>query len=110
MIVNIKEKYNEAISSTTGLNDDETTTLLYKTPWVRILLEQRFEESHNNRLEVEVSLPEDCSCDQKDSSSTFDEFAKHINYLKTLREHGFELWYRWRWMYFKCIKNTPQNS
>jgi len=90
MPVNIKEKYKEAISSIAGL-DDELTTLLFKTPWVRILLEQHFEESETNRIEVEVSLPENCSCDQKDSSQTFDTFAEHINYLKKLREHGFDL-------------------
>jgi hypothetical protein len=90
MSVNIKKKYTEAISSTSGLSD-ESTTLLYKTPWVRILLEQHFEESDANRIEVEVSLPEDCSCDEKDASSTFDTFAEHINYLKKLREHGFDL-------------------
>jgi hypothetical protein len=91
MTLNIKEKYYEAISSTHDLKDDESSTLLFRTPWVRILLEQHFEESDVNRIEVEVSLPEDCSCDKKDSSLTFNKFAEHINYLQKLLEHGFDL-------------------
>ena len=87
MKVNLKDKYVEAISSEQELNDDETTTLLHKTSWVRILLEQ----GNTNRIEVEVSLPDDCSCDDKDSSLTFDTFAEHINYLQNLRKHGFDL-------------------
>ena len=90
MTTNLKEKFNEALSSEYGLTVDETTTLLYKTPWVRILLERQHEDE-SNRIEVEVSLPEDCSCGEKDSSSTFDTFAEHINYLQKLKEHGFEL-------------------
>ncbi len=91
MTINLKEKFNEAISSAHALNDDGTTTLLHKTPWVRILLEQHHDDGDTNRIEVEVSLPEDCSCDKTDSSLMFDEFADHINYLKKLREHGFDL-------------------
>lgn len=91
MTINLKEKYIEATSREQDLNDGETTTLIYKTSWVRILLEQHLEEDNTNRIEVEVSLPEDCSCDEKDSSKIFDEFTDHINYLQKLREHGFDL-------------------
>jgi hypothetical protein len=91
MSVNIKEKYKDAVASIPDSQNDEITTLLHKTPWVRILLEQRFDESDNNRIEVEVTVPDERTCDQKDRSTTFDEFDEHINYLKKLREHGFEL-------------------
>lgn len=90
MTINLKEQFNEAISSERGLNNDETATLLHKTSWVRILLEQHSNDD-SNRIEVEVSLPEDCSCDDKKASLTFDTFAEHINYLQKLREHGFRL-------------------
>ena len=90
MTINLKEKYFEATSSAHGM-DDETTTLLYKTLWVRILLEQHYEEGDANRIEVEVSLPEDCSCENRDASLMFDEFANHVNYLQKLKEHGFDL-------------------
>jgi hypothetical protein len=89
MIINLKEKFIEAISSE-HLNDDESTTLLHKTSWVRILLVQH-PDGGSNRIEVEVSLPDDCSCDDKNASLTFDTFTEHINYLQNLREHGFDL-------------------
>jgi len=91
MIFNIKEKYNEAVSSAHDLNEDETTTLLCKTSWVRILLEQHRDEYDTNHLEVEVFLPGKCIYDNKCSSLLFDELVKYINYLQNLREHGFDL-------------------
>jgi len=91
MTINLKDKYIKATSSEQDLIDDETTTLLYKTSWVRILLELSSEEGNTNRIEVEVSLPEDCSCDDKNSSLVFDEFTDHLNYLQKLREHGFDV-------------------
>jgi len=91
MTINLKEKFNEAISSAHDLNEDETTTLLYKTSWVRILLEQHRDEDETNHLGVEVSLSGNCTCDNKCSSLPFNEFVEYINYLKKLREHGFDL-------------------
>ena len=91
MTINLKEKYIEATSSTHDVNDDATTTLLFKTSWVRILLEHHHEEGDTNRIEVEVTLPENCIYDNKDSSLIFDEFTNHINYLQKLREHGFDV-------------------
>ena len=91
MPINLKRKFKEAVSSPHELKDDETTILLYKTPWVRILLEQHFEEDNTHCIEVEVSLPVNCSCDKSDHSVVFDEFAEHINYLQRLREHGFDI-------------------
>ena len=88
MFINLKEKFIEAISSAQDLKNEEKTTVLLTTPWVRILLEQ---ESEVISIEVEVTIPEDASCDKKDSSIIFDQFTEHINYLQKLRDQGFDL-------------------
>jgi len=90
MILKLKEKYIEASSNREGSKGDATTTLLYKNQWVRILLEQDIEETDLNRLEVEVSFPEEIISDESDSID-FDQFTEHIKYLQKLRNNGFEL-------------------
>jgi len=90
MTINLKEKYIEASSKRDFSNGEATTTLLYKNPWVRILLEQHIEDTDVNRLEVEVAFPEIASSN-KNNSIEFDQFTEHIKYLQSLRENGFEL-------------------
>ncbi|TFH06056.1 MAG: hypothetical protein E4H14_11565 [Candidatus Thorarchaeota archaeon] len=91
MIINLKEKYIEACSNSENLIGVSTTTLLYKTSWVRILLEQHIEGNDTNGLEVEVSFPEDDDSSKNDSSLLFDQFTEFIKYLQNLRDHGFNL-------------------
>jgi hypothetical protein len=90
MTTTLKERYIEAISKEHNLNDYETTTLLHKTSWVRILLEQHYEDEAVH-IEVEVSIPEGSSLVHTNEPLVFDAFAEHITYLQRLREHGFEL-------------------
>ena len=64
------------------------TTLIHRTPWVRILLEYDRQESESLFIEVEMSLPES-ACD--DSSELIDALSEHLGYLQKLRDVGFEL-------------------
>ncbi len=85
---NLKERFIEAMSTPANLDDEETTTLVYKNDWVRILLEQ---DNEKNSIEVEVSLPDDGGCETADSTAIFDKFTEHVNYLQNLKQYGFKL-------------------
>ncbi|MBY8998358.1 MAG: hypothetical protein KGD60_11560 [Candidatus Thorarchaeota archaeon] len=92
MIVDLKAKYNEAVSKQDEkLDSDDVTTLIYRTPWVRILLDRDSEENKVRSIEVEISLPETIETDKSDSSEIIDRLSEHLQYLQHLREYGFEL-------------------
>jgi hypothetical protein len=92
MTLNLKEKFNEA---TLLLKDktspDEVTTLMHRTPWVRILLEHDEQEGDAFFIEVEMSLPENHDSKDLDSSELIDQLSDHLQYLQKLRDVGFEL-------------------
>ena len=92
MIVDLKAKYNEAVSKQDEkLDSDDVTTLIYRTPWVRILLDRDSEENKVRSIEVEISLPETIETDKSDSSEIIDRLSEHLQYLQHLMEYGFEL-------------------
>lgn len=86
MNINLKEQFMRATSSS-----DELTTLLHRTPWVRILLDRDQPDENAFSIEVELSLPESSGCDVSDSSEVFDQLSIHLEYLRKLREFGFQL-------------------
>ncbi|OLS29135.1 MAG: hypothetical protein ThorAB25_17410 [Candidatus Thorarchaeota archaeon AB_25] len=88
----LKEKYNKAASFLKDKkSSDEVTTLIHRTPWVRILLEHDQQEGDSLFIEVEMSLPESAGMKESDSSEVIDRLTEHLQYLQTLREVGFEL-------------------
>ena len=94
MTLNLKEKFNEAASRIRAKTDpNDVSTLLYRTPWVRILLDSYEEEEEENSLviEVEMSFPEENGSSVLDSSEMIDRLFEHIQYLRKLGEVGFEL-------------------
>lgn len=92
MIVDLKAKYNEAVSKQDEkIDSDNVTTLIHRTPWVRILLDRDSEENKVRSIEVEISLPETIETDKSDSSEIIDRLSEHLQYLQHLREYGFEL-------------------
>ena len=92
MMVDLKAKFKEAISKQhENLDSDDVTTLIHRTPWVRILLDRDNEEKSACSIEVEISLPDTVGTDESDSSEIIDRLSKHLQYLQQLRELGFEL-------------------
>ena len=92
MIVDLKAKYNEAVSKQDEkIDSDNVTTLIHRTPWVRILLDRDSEENKVRSIEVEISLPETIETDKSDSSEIIDRLSEHLQYLQHLMEYGFEL-------------------
>jgi hypothetical protein len=90
--LNLKEKYNKAASFLKDKrSSDEVTTLIHRTPWVRILLEHDQQEGDSLSIEVEMSLPESAGMKESGSSDVIDRLTEHLQYLQTLREVGFEL-------------------
>jgi len=90
--VHLKEDYLRAetfLKSEKG--SDEVTTLIHRTPWVRILLEHDREEGDFFFIEVEMSIPESSGNDDVDPSEVIDKLSEHLRYLQQLRDHGFEL-------------------
>jgi len=92
MTLDLKEKYTKAV---TTLRDpsgsDEVTTLIHRTPWVRILLEHDQQESDSLFIEVEMSLPESAETGNADASELIVKLSEHLQYLQKLRSAGFEL-------------------
>jgi hypothetical protein len=90
--LSLKEKYNKAASllKDTG-GTEEVTTLIHRTPWVRILLEHDQQESDSLFIEVEMSLPDSAGTKRTDSSELIDRLSEHLLYLQKLRDAGFEL-------------------
>ncbi|MHA2424494.1 MAG: hypothetical protein ACXAEF_06885 [Candidatus Thorarchaeota archaeon] len=92
MTRSLKEKFIEAVSSlTTKSNTEEVTTLIHRTPWVRILLEHDQQGNNSLLLEVEMTFPEDANAKEFDPSELIDRLSEHLKYLQKLREVGFEL-------------------
>ena len=92
MTLELKEKYIKASSALReSEGSDEVTTLIHRTPWVRILLEHDEEESNSFFLEVEMSFPEGVGDSEKDSSELIDKLSEHLQYLQKLRDAGFHL-------------------
>ena len=91
-MVDLKAKFKEAISKQhENLDSDDVTTLIHRTPWVRILLDRDNEEKSACSIEVEISLPDTVGTDESDSSEIIDRLSKHLQYLQQLRELGFKL-------------------
>jgi hypothetical protein len=92
MTLDLKEKYLQAASELKNADGpDDVTTLIYRTPWVRIPLEHDDEESNSLFLEVEMSFPERTGSKESDSSALIDKLAEHLQYLQKLRAAGFQL-------------------
>lgn len=92
MTVNLKEKYMEAVSKHDDkIDSEDLTTLIHRTPWVRILLERNDKENSVYSLEIELSLPETIGTGESDSSEIIDRLSNHLQYLQKLREYGFVL-------------------
>ncbi|MFW9834928.1 MAG: hypothetical protein ACFFEK_13090 [Candidatus Thorarchaeota archaeon] len=92
MTLDLKEKFNHAASVfRDDSGSEEVATLIYRTPWVRILLEHDRQESESFFIEVEVSLPESTQKTNSDTSHIIDILSEHLEYLQKLRKFGFEL-------------------
>jgi len=92
MPFDLKEKYIKALSTLEDTDSsDEVTTLIHRTPWVRILLEHDQQESDSFSIEVEMSLPESAETKEVDASDLIDKLTEHLRYLQKLRDVGFEL-------------------
>ncbi|MHA1963509.1 MAG: hypothetical protein ACXACG_04865 [Candidatus Thorarchaeota archaeon] len=92
MKLSLKEKYIRAASSYKDKKgSEEVTTLIHRTPWVRILVDQDQPESDAISIEVELSIPEIPRTGESDSSDIIDQLSDHLQYLQKLREFGFEL-------------------
>ncbi|MFW9974993.1 MAG: hypothetical protein ACFFDQ_07005 [Candidatus Thorarchaeota archaeon] len=95
MTLNLKQKIDEAVSRLKTTSDpNEVSTLIHRTPWVRILLDHYEEEEENQEsfvIEVEMSFPEENSASVLDSSELIDRLFEHLHYLQKLKEVGFEL-------------------
>jgi hypothetical protein len=88
MTSNLKENYNRAATLLKGNDSKENTTLIHRTPWVRIMLEQDQEESGSFFLEVEMSLPESTKKVDVDSSELIDTLSEHLQYLNIFKSSG----------------------
>jgi hypothetical protein len=89
---NLKEKFIEAISKhEMRIDAEEITTLLHKTPWVRILLVQDSGKERTFLIEVEMSLPEATESAKQDTSVLINRLSEHLQYLQQLHNYGFEL-------------------
>ncbi|MFX1606061.1 MAG: hypothetical protein ACFFDD_09145 [Promethearchaeota archaeon] len=92
MTLNLKEKYTKAASILKSeYSSEEIATLLYRTPWVRIMLEYDEQEGDAFFIEVEMSLPENSDSKEMDSTELIDRLSEHLQYLQKLRDNGFEL-------------------
>lgn len=90
--LSLKEKFLRAASSLKDEgNSEDVAALLHRTAWVRILLEHDQQESDSFFIEVEMSLPESGKSNEFDSSQLIDRLSEHVEYLKKLRDAGFEI-------------------
>ncbi|MFW9767547.1 MAG: hypothetical protein ACFFEM_01900 [Candidatus Thorarchaeota archaeon] len=89
--IDLKEKFDEAASNIKQKDSsEEGSTLILRTPWVRILLDH-YHENNTLSIEVEMSYPEDAGQSVSESSELIDRLQEHIRYLQRLKEVGFEL-------------------
>ncbi|MFW9958099.1 MAG: hypothetical protein ACFFCT_08510 [Candidatus Odinarchaeota archaeon] len=92
MSIELRNKFMKAASKySSKIGDEEETTLIHRTSWVRILLERLVEDSPAFSIEVEVAPPQAEKTNEEDTSWIFDKFAEHLQYLENLRNHGFKL-------------------
>ena len=88
----LREKFVEAKSIL--LNTESavgSTHSLQKTKWVRILVEKNEYDDQLMNIIVEITPPAEDYTGQNDESNKFDSFVIYIEYLKKLREVGFDL-------------------
>ncbi len=113
MVLDLKKKFDKAasnLSQKTGLH--EVSTLIHKTPWVRILLDP-YEEEDTLSIEVEMSFPEEAGTSVLESSDLIDTLSEHIQYLQKLRDVGFELSVIGTGLIYcasKELKETPKDN
>ena len=114
MCSTLKGKFIEA---TTNFQHSVTSvgnaSVLYRNQWVRIMMEPHEEQTDCFHLEVEVFLSEQDTEDHTDSSVEFDTIIEHLEYLRSLREHGFELCIIGSGCIFcasKVIQGTPKDN
>ncbi|MFX0055160.1 MAG: hypothetical protein ACFFAD_09550 [Candidatus Hermodarchaeota archaeon] len=92
MNYSLKEKFDEATSILReAAGSDELTTLIHRTPWVRILIEHDEHAGDAFFIVVEMSVPENPDLIELDSSKLLDQLSEHLEYFKRLRDVGFEL-------------------
>ena len=92
MTLDLKTKYIRAVSALSDkIGSEEVTTLIHRTPWVRILLEHDVQEADSFFIEVEMSFPEGVGAKEVDSSVLIEKLSEHLQYLQRLRAIGFEL-------------------
>lgn len=90
--LNLKEKFQQAASLLKdSKGSEEVTTLIHRTPWVRILLESDQQEDDSFTIEIEMSIPNSVGTEGSDSSELINELTEHLQYLQKLRDSGFEL-------------------
>jgi hypothetical protein len=90
MALDLKDRFSKAAAELEHKIGSEGSTLILRTPWVRILLDHYSEEDVLS-IEVEMSFPEEAGTSVLDSSDLIDRLSEHLQYLQTLREVGFEL-------------------
>ena len=88
----LKEKYDEAALILKDKTDhNEVTSLIHRTPWVRILLVRDNQAKDAFSIMVEMSPPENLDSIEMDSSELINRLYEHLQYLKRLSDVGFEL-------------------
>lgn len=117
MALELKDKFTEAALKCQDLAaSEDSTILLHRTPWVRILLELNKGESCSLSIEVEVSPPKNQRNEEIGSSESFDQLnqhLQHLQYIQRLREHGFELCVIGSgciWCASKVVCETPKDN
>ncbi len=88
-------------------------TILYRNQWVRILMEPHEKNTDSFYLEVEVFLADQETEDHTNSSVELEKIIEHLEYLRSLREHGFELCIIGSGCIFcasKVIEGTPKDN
>jgi hypothetical protein len=90
--LSLKEEYAKAISILKSEGgSEEAAALIYRTPWLRILLVNNQHDDDSLSIEVEISIPDSDGTSGLESSELIDALSKHLQYLQQLRNSGFEL-------------------
>ncbi|MFW9933556.1 MAG: hypothetical protein ACFFDR_12975 [Candidatus Thorarchaeota archaeon] len=109
----LKGKFIEATTQfQQSPHSEGCASVIYRTPWVRILIEPH-KEDDTYCIEVEVFLSDQDGVDESDSMVLFDRLVRHVDYLRCLREHGFELCIIGSGCILcatKVIEGTPQDN
>ena len=87
----LKGRFMEATNSFPRPHTEANASVLYRTPWVRILVEPHEVNDDASRIEVEVFLSNQSTDEETNSSDLIDKLTNHLEYLRRLHDLGFEV-------------------